>query len=106
MAAPIAPTAQTEPAAERLGRGRELPAPRLAWVVAAMQRAPAVSAWLLGRPLHDRLVDRHQPLKELASQLERVEHLHLRSRQLGGEPLGTTLNKFSEGLRLSAPRET
>src|SRR5580658_6905765 len=28
------------------------------------------------------------------------------SRKLGGEPLGTTLNKFSEGLRLSAPRET
>jgi hypothetical protein len=88
MAASFPTAAEAETAAERLGRDGELPAPRLARVVPAMQWAPAISAWLLGRPLHDRLVDRHQPLKELASQLERIEHLHLRSRQLGGEPLG------------------
>jgi hypothetical protein len=88
MAASFAAAAEAETATERLRRNGELPAPRLARVVTAMQWAPAISTRLLGRPLHDRLVDRHQPLKELASQLERIEHRHLRSRQLGGEPLG------------------
>jgi hypothetical protein len=69
-----------------------------------MKRTAAVSALLGRRALHDRCVDRHQPLKKLDPKLNPVEHRRLRFWQLGGEPLGTTLNKFSEGLRLSAPR--
>ena len=42
---------------------------------------PAIPARLLRRPLHDRLVHRPQPLKELASHLKRIEHHHLRSSQ-------------------------
>ena len=107
MAAPLAAAAQAEPAAERLGRARQQPAPRLARVVAPVQRPPAVSARLLAPPA--RRSPRRSPS---APQRTRIPSsngsniVHLRSRQLGGEPLGTTLNKFSEGLRLSAPRGT
>ena len=87
------------------------------WTIAVLLCAGkhrAADAWvghilfqlLTRHPLHNRRVDRRQPIKKLALQLYRVEHERLRFWQLGGEPLGTTLNKFSEGLRLSAPRQT
>ncbi len=106
MPASLATAAQAEAAAKSLRRDREQAASRLARVVAPIQRTAAVPAWLLRCALHNRRVDPCQPLKKLALQLYRVEHERLRFWQLGGEPLGTTLNKFSEGLRLSTPRKT
>ncbi len=106
MTASVASAAQAEAALPRRSAGGQEPAARLAGIVAAMQRPAAVAAPLLGRSRHDRPVGRHQPLEKLASEPNRVDHLHLRFSQLGGEPLGTTLNKFFEGLRLSGPRET
>ena len=56
-AAPLAAAAEIEAPAERLGRhGQQAPS-RLARVIATIQRPPALSARLLGRPLDDRLVD-------------------------------------------------
>jgi hypothetical protein len=106
MPASITAAAQAEAPAESLRRAGEPTTTGLARIVTSVQRTAAVAAGLLCRALHNRRVDRRQPLKKLALQLYRVEHERLRFWQLGGEPLRTTLNKFSEGLRLSAPRQT
>ncbi len=58
MAASIATAAKAEATAERLRRGRDQTAPRLARIVAAVQRAAAIAALLSSRSLDDPRVDR------------------------------------------------
>jgi hypothetical protein len=56
--------------------------------------------------LRDPRVDRHQPLEKLASKLDLIEHPLPPVSTTGGEPLGTTLDKFFEGLRLFVPQRS
>jgi hypothetical protein len=54
----------------------------------------------------DPRVDLQQPLEKLASKLNLIEHRSPPVWTTGGEPLGTTLDKFSEGLRLFVPQRS
>jgi hypothetical protein len=78
MSASLAAAAQAETPAESLPRDREQSATGLAGVVAPMKGTAAVATGLLRRALHNRRVDRRQPLEKLALQLYRVEHERLR----------------------------